>query len=130
MDQPDAAARPRRTVLEVDDDAATLEAVATCLEYEGYTVVTAKHGEAGLEAAARERPAVILLDMNMPGVDGWEFTRRYRALAEHPAQIVCMTAAADPPARCREIGADGCLPKPFELDALFAAVEHPQHAHP
>jgi CheY-like chemotaxis protein len=116
-------------VLVIDDDPAIRETVTECLEDEGYRVVTAADGAQGLTAAERERPDVILLDMNMPVLDGWEFARRYRALLEHPARIVCMTAADDVRQRCRDIGADGCLPKPFNLDALYRVVAQPRHAH-
>jgi urea transport system substrate-binding protein len=117
------------TVLVVDDDPDIRETVTDCLEDEGYRVTAAADGAQGLAAAAREPPDVILLDMKMPVLDGWEFARRYHALPEHPARIVCMTAAADVRQRCRDIGADGCLSKPFSLAALYAAVAHPRHGH-
>jgi CheY-like chemotaxis protein len=117
-------------VLVIDDDPDIRETVTDCLEDEGYRVLEAADGAQGLAAAARERPDVILLDMKMPVLDGWEFARRYRALPAHPAQIVCMTAAADVRQRCRDIGADGCLSKPFNHDVLYATVAHPRHGHP
>jgi urea transport system substrate-binding protein len=118
-----------RCVLVVDDDPEIRETVADCLEDEGYRVLTAANGAQGLDVAEREPPDVILLDMKMPVLDGWEFAHRYRRLPAHAALLVCMTAADDVRQRCRDIGADGCLSKPFDLDALFATVARPGHRH-
>jgi DNA-binding response OmpR family regulator len=112
-------------VLVVDDDPNIRETVADCLEDEGYRVVTAADGAQGLAAVERERPDVILLDMRMPVLDGWGFARAYRARHDAEARLVCMTAAANARAWGQEIGADACLSKPFDLDALFAAVALP-----
>ena len=65
---------------------------------------------------------MILLDMRMPVMDGWEFARRYRLLPVPTRRIVVMTAAVDARRRGAEIGADGVLPKPFELDLLLDTV--------
>lgn len=93
------------------------------LEEQGYMVHAAADGLAGLEAVQRERPDVILLDMKMPVMDGWEFARRYRVECSAPSPIVVMTAAEDPRKPAEEIGAAGWLGKPVELDVLFDTVK-------
>ena len=110
-------------VLVVDDDETIREFIGMALAEEGYRVAEAPNGAAALDLLARQRPCVILLDMRMPVMDGWEFARRYRA--EHPerAPIIVMTAAADAFQRCREVNGDACLPKPFDVDQLLALVE-------
>ena len=111
-------------VLVVEDDTAIREFVAEALADEGHRVRLAGHGAAALEAVRSAPPDLILLDMRMPVLDGWEFARRYRAAPGPHAPIVCMTAAADAAARAAAIGADATLAKPFDLVALLSVVEH------
>jgi CheY-like chemotaxis protein len=112
------------SILVVDNDAAIRQMVGSIIELEGYRVVTADNGAAALREIARARPGLILLDMRMPEMDGWEFARALRA---HPARIpvVVMTAGRDPDQWAREIGAVDFLAKPFDIDELVSKVrEH------
>ncbi len=86
-----------RSVLIVDDDAFIVEALSELLRDEGLHVRTATNGRLGLEALERECVDVILLDLMMPVMDGWEFARqrRQRELCS-TARLVVLTAAADP----------------------------------
>jgi CheY-like chemotaxis protein len=113
---------PERPILVVDDDPTILATVSETLDMEGYNVVTATNGAEALEAVERADPAVVLLDMRMPVLDGWGFLRvaRDRGLK---LNVVVMTAAADARRWAAEVGAQGVLPKPFELDDLLATVE-------
>ena len=113
---------PRR-VLVVDDDESIRELVDMALSSEGHQVLTAPHGRAALEVIAKSPPDVILLDMKMPVMDGWEFMRVYREAPGQHAPIVVVTAAADAAGRAAEVAADGHLPKPFELEDLFRVVD-------
>lgn len=122
--------RAPKHVLVVDDDDAIRRVVAETLLLEGYDVTAVSHGGVALDSLAQRLPDVILLDMRMPVMDGWEFARRYRATPGPHALIIVMTAAQDAPQWCREIGADGCLSKPFDLDDLLKSVEQPAHQHP
>src|SRR5687768_13045555 len=124
-----SAARPRAggdghhdTVLVVDDDTSILDTVSSILTGEGYNVVSAATGEEALAAVARKQPALILLDMRMPVMDGWAVAR---ALREQGVQvpIVVMTAAESAKRWADEVGAEGYLAKPFGLDDLLAIVE-------
>ncbi len=114
--------RAGKQVLVVDDDEYIRELVQMALADEGYDVITAGHGQEALRVAEAQRPMVILLDMQMPVMDGWEFARVYRELPVPHAPIVVMTAAREATERCSQIDADRCLSKPFDLDELYRIV--------
>ncbi len=124
-----AAQHVRPRVLVVDDDQFIRDCVRLALEEEGYEVVAAPDGQAaldyleGLQRAGQRQPTLILLDMRMPVMDGWEFARRYRNLWVAHAPIVVVTAAADAMRRAEQIEADGVLAKPFDLDELVVLVQ-------
>ena len=119
-----APAGTGKRVLVIDDDEPILEAIGLALADEGYEVDTAPHGAAALEIAGRRPPHLILLDMRMPVMDGWQFVRAYRQRPGPHAPIVVVTAGTDADARAAAIGAQGALGKPFDLGALLAVVEH------
>ena len=114
-------------ILVVEDDENIRELVDVILSGAGYEVVTAPDGAAALRVVGNARPDLVLLDMRMPIMDGWEFARQYRARPEPPAPIVVLTAARDAAARAAEIHADGFLGKPFDVESLLSLVS--QHAH-
>lgn len=106
-------------VLLVDDDPDLRNAVALVLRIEGFTPLLARDGREALQVLETEMPGVILLDMKMPVMDGWEFTRLAREkYGAQLAPIVVLTAGENPAARAVEIGAQGWLGKPFEIDDL------------
>jgi two-component system chemotaxis response regulator CheY len=111
-----------RPILVVDDDPTILAAVSETLDLEGYSVVTAINGAEALLAMERDPPALVLLDMRMPVLDGWGFMRAVRSRGLEPP-VVVMTATADALRWAAEIGAQGVLAKPFDLDELIAAVQ-------
>ena len=86
-------------------------------------MLTAEHGAAALQIVASTTPAVILLDMRMPVMDGWEFAQAYRERPGPRAPIIVFTAARDAAERASEIWADAHLAKPFSLDDLIELVE-------
>ena len=110
------------SILVVDDDLSIRHTVSEILEMEGYAVKTASDGAEALAMVERARPALVLLDMRMPVMDGWGFAREIRARGLH-LSILVMTAAQDARNWAQEIGADGYLAKPFELMDLLNAVE-------
>ncbi len=114
-----------RSVLIIEDDPDLLSLMEMILSDAGYRVRTAADGGTALRQIAEAMPALILLDMRMPGMNGWEFAREFRALYGRSCPIVVVTAAEDARARAKEIDADGWLAKPFDLeDVLAAAVRH------
>ena len=113
----------RPTVLVVDDEEMIRDVVAESLSDEGYPVIQATNGQEALDAVSAHRPAVILLDMRMPVLDGWGFMRELKLRPGHDAAVVVMTAARNARQWCDEVGADECLPKPFEIEQLIGMVE-------
>lgn len=118
-------AAPRRLrLLIVDDERDLVDPVARRLR-RSYDVSLAYDGEEGLAAARRERPDLVLLDLAMPVMDGWELCRRLRRDPEtRAARVVIMTAwlTEDLDLRAREAGAEAVLLKPFDDPALEAAL--------
>ena len=114
-----------RRVLLVDDDPTNLEVARVFLEESGLLVDTADDGLSALSHAREMDYAVILMDMQMPGVDGLEATRRIRQLENRQATpIVAMTANAyaEDKARCMDAGMNAVLIKPFAAEALFSIL--------
>lgn len=118
---PSNATRNAR-VLVVDDDESIRELISLALEGEGYEVLTAPEGAAAMAMIVESTPDVILLDTRMPVMDGWEFARQYHQQAGVRAPLIVLSAADDPARTAAEIGADGYLAKPFDLDDLSRVV--------
>ena len=109
-------------VLVVDDDPDILEAICDILEAEGYEVARARHGEEALARVEDRRPAVILLDLMMPVMDGVAFAQALRLRpAVRDVPIVVISADGNPQ-RAASVGASGYLAKPFDIEALLAQV--------
>jgi len=110
------------SVLVVDDDSGIRDALAECLESEGYRVTTAQHGAEALERLRDHRPGVIVVDLLMPVMNGYQFLAALRAdpaLASIPVLLMTgTTARADAP----HPAVDALLPKPFELEDLLGVV--------
>lgn len=112
-----------RPVLVVDDEQEIRLLLRDFLTDEGYEVVTAPNGKDALGVAESMEPAVILLDMSMPIMDGWAFARAYRMLTRNPAPIVVLTAGGLAAERAAEVEAASFLAKPFDIDELLAVVQ-------
>jgi DNA-binding response OmpR family regulator len=111
-------------VLLVDDHAAIRRTVAAGLELEGFTVVAASGGRAALEAAARIRPAVVLLDLNMPDLDGLEVLRRLRDGGDQvPVCVLSARDEVDERVHGLQAGADDYIVKPFAMQEVVARVQ-------
>jgi CheY-like chemotaxis protein len=115
--------RPDRPILVVEDDPDLLALEAEILASAGYRVSTAVDGLQALERAEADFPALVLLDMRMPRMDGWRFAAAFRERFGNACPIVVVTAAEDARARAEEVGAAGFLAKPFELDDVLGEVE-------
>jgi len=116
----------RTRVLLIDDDPHIRELVTVVLEEEGYEVHTAPSGVVGLSMADAEPPDVALLDLEMPGMNGYEVCRILRHGPRTRRIPVVLMTASDDPALNREAyaaGADACVPKPFRREGLVAVIE-------
>jgi two-component system KDP operon response regulator KdpE len=113
---------PRRRVLVVDDEQGILVYVGANLRQQGYDVVTARDGREALEAAALRPPDLVVLDLAMPELDGFETLARLREWTQVP--VIVLSAHADEPGKVRalDLGADDYLTKPFGVQELLARV--------
>ena len=110
-------------ILVVDDDPDMQDVMALALEAGDYQVCRASNGQEALERVEQCAPDLILLDMRMPVMDGWTFAAELRRRHGHRLPIVVCTAAEDARRRGLEVGAVGCLSKPFELEEMLRLVE-------
>jgi DNA-binding response OmpR family regulator len=118
-----------KPILIVDDDLAILDMIADLLTYEGYNVVTATKGSAALERIMSERPALVLLDLMMPEISGWQIVAALKASSRtRSIPIILLSARRDLAETAMELGVTAYLEKPFELDELLTAIQ--RHAEP
>ena len=116
---------PRR-ILVVEDNPLNLKLVRDVLEFAGYHVIEARSGEEGLRAAQEDPPDLVLMDLQLPGIDGTETLRRLRqGSLERSVPVVAVTASAMAEDRTRAAlaGFDGFVEKPISVRALPAQVE-------
>jgi len=113
----------RGRVLVIDDDGDVRALVAGLLNRAGYEVNEASDGRDGLRAVFSDRPDLVLLDVTMPGLDGWGTLERIRELTDVP--VLMVTALSDELEKVRGLkaGADDYLTKPFGRQELLARVE-------
>jgi DNA-binding response OmpR family regulator len=111
------------TVLAVDDDQAILDLVSTILRIAGVEVATAVDGEAGLALAQVTRPDVVLLDIMMPRMDGYDMCRALKA-SDDPPKVVMITAktSSEDELSALAAGADDYIRKPFRPEDILRAV--------
>ncbi|WP_199243141.1 response regulator [Vitiosangium sp. GDMCC 1.1324] len=110
-------------MLVVDDDPDILEALSEILEAEGFEIRRARNGKEALDRLEPDPPQLILLDLMMPVMDGWEFAQRMRqkpAVANIP--LIVLSADRNVGSKATDIGAVGHLAKPFELNDLLDMV--------
>jgi CheY-like chemotaxis protein len=124
-DSAHTAARERKRVLVTDDEPITRMLVKLLLERQHFEVIEATNGRAAVELATRERPDLLMIDLNMPEMDGYEAIGRLRkdfSLATLP--IIVLTAEDGPGVEKRvlELGADDYIIKPFDPDILLSRV--------
>lgn len=112
----------RPTVMIVDDDSDTVELLKTVLRREGMDVVGAVDGYEALRKFSEVKPDIILLDLMMPDIDGWETFRRLRSVTDTPIVIISAKAAKEHVVEGLESGVDDYVTKPFHLPEVAARV--------
>jgi len=110
-----------KRVLVVDDDPDIRELLFTALEDEGFEVVPAANGQEALAIMETFRPDVIVLDLMMPVMDGWQFAQALRARADD-IPLVLLSAARDLRVHARQLQAADMIEKPFDLSELLPKI--------
>jgi CheY-like chemotaxis protein len=112
-----------KPILVVDDDPAILDLLAELLGYEGYSVITTSEGSAAVTYASTQAPALILLDLMMPEMSGWQVVAALRDSPQtQQIPVVLLSARRDLPATARDLDVATFLEKPFDLDDLLSVV--------
>lgn len=113
-----------KRLLLLEDEEIMRDTMRDFLESEGFEVSAVANGKTALEILENEKmPDLILLDMKMPLMDGWEFSSRLREKFQDPAPLLIMTAAVDAAERARDIKAVDFIEKPLVLDNLLLKVK-------
>ncbi|GAC1344666.1 MAG: hypothetical protein NVSMB23_19830 [Myxococcales bacterium] len=122
MRAPDAVS-DERLILIVDDDPDILQTLGLCLSTEGYRILMASNGEEALEVLRAERPHVILLDLMMPVMDGWQFVAEMDARGLRASALLILSADRAVQGHAGSLRASAYLAKPFDLDELLSKVQ-------
>jgi two-component system chemotaxis response regulator CheY len=115
-----------KTILTIDDSPSVLQMVSLTLTSAGYKVIEAANGSEGFSKAIANRLDAVVTDLNMPGMNGLEFIRKYRATpASTGVPIVFLTTETDDGLKreAREAGATGWISKPFRPEQLLAVIK-------
>lgn len=115
-----------KTVLLVEDNEDNLVIYSTILRHSGFEVIEARDGQAGIDTAKTRHPGLILMDVSIPLVDGWEATRRLKAdpsTADIPIIALTAHALASDQLKAVEAGCDGYIAKPAEPRVVLAMVK-------
>ena len=109
-------------VLVVDDEPALLRAMQVNLEARGYECLVATDGESALRAVAREHPDIVILDLGLPGIDGFDVLAGIRGWTSVPVIVLSARDAEPSKVNALDAGADDYVTKPFGMDELFARL--------
>jgi two-component system KDP operon response regulator KdpE len=112
----------QRKILIVDDEPGLRDLVRINLEHEGFAVVQAENGNQGLEAVRSEHPDLVILDVMMPEMDGWEACQKLREFSQVPVLMLTARVQSQDIVTGLNSGADDYLLKPFNMDELMARV--------
>lgn len=118
----DSPTTPMR-ILIVDDNRDILDLVQRVLIAEGHDIIVARNGMEALQREAEHRPDLIVLDINLPYLDGWEVCRQIKARRSVPIIVLSVRAEAVDIERSRAAGADDHMLKPFEISDLLNRIE-------
>jgi len=113
----------KNKILLIDDDPTLLDLLSQYLQEAGYQVFTAANGPLGMKLAYNERPDLVLLDVMMPGMDGWEICARLREMTQVPIVMVTAKSSEGDKLRGFRLGVDDYVTKPFSFAELVARVQ-------
>ena len=113
---------PGSLVLVVDDEVPILRVVSAALQARGYRVATAATGQSAIDVTATDAPAVIILDLGLPDMDGVDVCRRIREWSDTPIIVLTAEGADDRKVSALDEGADDYVTKPFSMPELLARV--------
>jgi DNA-binding response OmpR family regulator len=111
------------SVLTIEDDADIRQLLQTLLRREGYAVSEASSGRDGLRAFHQTRPDVVILDLSLPDLDGWQVLERIRDMSDAPVLVLTARSSESDKVRGLNAGADDYLPKPFSQVELLARLQ-------
>lgn len=114
---------PQRKILIVEDDPAILHGLAHNLTYEGYQVLTARDGEEGLSLALERNPHLVILDVMLPGMNGFELLERLRRARKIPVLMLSAKGAEEDKVLGLDLGADDYVTKPFGVPEILARIK-------
>ncbi|MCC6604048.1 MAG: response regulator [Anaerolineae bacterium] len=120
------AVKSQQEILIIEDDPVIQGILSMNLTDEGYQVLTAGEGLVGVRLATEAQPGLILMDMRLPDITGWEATRRLKAQPEtHHIPIIALTAqsTSEDLRRCFDAGCDAFMTKPIQFSQLFTKIE-------
>lgn len=116
-------------LLVVEDDAPLRRALGTTLRANGFDVVEAESGEAGLRAHTTQRPDAVLLDLSLPGVDGMQVLREIRSGSAVPVVVLTVRDLREDKVAALDAGADDYVTKPFDTEELLARIRAALRRH-
>ena len=119
----ESTSNQKQSILVVDDDEAILKLVRRFLKLGGYDVTTASDGETALRLFDAEKPSLVLLDIRMPGLNGYQVCERVRKLSNVPIIMLTARAQLDDVTQGFAVGADDYVTKPFGVNELLARVK-------
>jgi len=109
-------------ILIIDDDASLLKALTYNLEQEGYRLITARNGREAMQKLYAERPDLLILDIMMPELDGWQVCKRVREMSDVPIIMLTARETSEDIIKGLDLGADDYIVKPFTVKEVLARV--------
>src|SRR5215469_7131842 len=119
---PDEMEQPQQTILVIEDEKSISQLVQLYLEQASYRVVVAADGPSGLGLHTREQPALVILDLMLPGLDGWEVCRRIRQQSSTPVLMLTARQTEEDRIQGLDLGADDYVTKPFSPRELVSRI--------
>lgn len=118
-----ASSRELMCILIVDDNRDILDLLDHVLSSDGYKVIAARDGFSALEQERLNNPDLVILDVNLPGINGWDVCRIIKQRRDVPVMLLTVRAEMSDMERSREVGAEDHILKPFEIPSFLERIE-------